>query len=170
MAAPRCVAVPGRDHYVLANAHVPTGCIQGGSAGITGNASLCVDVDNLAAVDIVVRRGRVAALHPAGTARQHSRARQVDLAGKMVLPTFADLHTHIGGPSLGVMLVGLERVGLPEPPVHGAWCCRCAWCCCPGCIASYCKIEFPHLLATHAPPALQTRATPRSAAATLTAA
>ena len=98
MAAPRCVAVPSRDHYVLANAHVPTGCIEGGASSIAGGgASLCVDVDNLAAVDIVVRGGQVAALYPAGSARQHTRARQVDLAGKMVLPTFADLHTHIGG-------------------------------------------------------------------------
>ena len=53
MAAPRCVAVPSRDHYVLANAHVPTGCIEGGASSIAGGgASLCVDVDNLAAVDM----------------------------------------------------------------------------------------------------------------------
>lgn len=37
------------------------------------------------------------ALYPAGQAAAHSRAGQVDLRGKMVLPTFADLHTHIGG-------------------------------------------------------------------------
>jgi cytosine/adenosine deaminase-related metal-dependent hydrolase len=54
-------------------------------------------VDSLAEVDIEVRGGQVAALYPAGQAAQRSGARQVDLHGKMVLPTFADLHTHIGG-------------------------------------------------------------------------
>lgn len=43
-----------------------------------------------------VRDGKVAALHPAGSAAQQTSATQVDLRGKMVLPTFADLHTHIG--------------------------------------------------------------------------
>lgn len=45
-----------------------------------------------------VRDGKVAALYPAGHSARHSRAWApvVDLRGKMVLPTFADLHTHIG--------------------------------------------------------------------------
>lgn len=47
-------------------------------------------------------RGRIVALHPAGHAaaapgrRGHSQGPAVDLKGKMVLPCFADLHTHIG--------------------------------------------------------------------------
>ena len=165
MAAPRCVAVPSRDHYVLANAHVPTGCIEGGASSIAGGgASLCVDVDNLAAVDIVVRGGQVAALYPAGSARQHTRARQVDLAGKMVLPTFADLHTHIGGPGRHACGAG---GGLPERVSL----CRHARCC---------PLDAPHIcrkkpqcgLESHTHPhlCLQTRGTPRSAAATPTAA
>ena len=48
-------------------------------------------------MQLQVRDGVVAALYPAGHAAEHTRAWQVDLRGKMVLPTFADLHTHIGG-------------------------------------------------------------------------
>lgn len=50
-----CAAVPsGGGHYTLANAHVPTGCIQG---ALPEGVSVCVD--NLAQLDIEVgsRRG-----------------------------------------------------------------------------------------------------------------
>jgi cytosine/adenosine deaminase-related metal-dependent hydrolase len=88
---PRCVEVPASSHYVLANARVPAGCVEG---GLPAGTHVCVD--HLAELDIEVRDGRVAALHPAGEAAAHTRARALDLRGKMVLPTFADLHTHIG--------------------------------------------------------------------------
>jgi cytosine deaminase len=87
---PRCVEVPASSHYVLANARVPAGCVEG---GLPAGTHVCVD--HLAELDIEVRDGRVAALHPAGEAAAHTRARALDLRGKMVLPTFADLHTHI---------------------------------------------------------------------------
>ncbi|EFN58847.1 hypothetical protein CHLNCDRAFT_34176 [Chlorella variabilis] len=88
---PRCVELPhGGGHYVLANARVPQGCVEG---GVPASTHVCVD--NLAELDIEVKGGQVAALYPAGGAAQHTSARRVDLRGKMVLPTFADLHTHI---------------------------------------------------------------------------
>ncbi|KAI3436637.1 hypothetical protein D9Q98_006053 [Chlorella vulgaris] len=91
MAAPRCAELPaGGGHYVLANTRVPTGCIEG---AIPAGTSVCVD--NLAQLDIEVREGMVAALFPAGIAAAHTHARRLDMRGKMVLPTFADLHTHI---------------------------------------------------------------------------
>lgn len=53
-AAPqRCVAVPpAAGHYLLADAHVPTGCVHGALP-----PGLAVDVDNLARLDIEVRLG-----------------------------------------------------------------------------------------------------------------
>ena len=175
-AAPqRCVAVPpGGGHYLLVDAHVPTGCVQGALP-----PGLEIDVDNLARLDIEarffvffnlcgswfvaglaarrawasgrhrkeadstppcrpsrtawpqphtrascqpsccpaapycthhahsappglplltvqVRGGKVAALYPAGAGAAATSCPAVDLRGKMVLPTFADLHTHIG--------------------------------------------------------------------------
>jgi cytosine/adenosine deaminase-related metal-dependent hydrolase len=90
MGPPRCVELPTKGHYVLTNAHVPTGCIVG---ELPAGVSVCVD--NVAELDLEVRNGMVAALYPAGHAAEHTRAWQVDLRGKMVLPTFADLHTHI---------------------------------------------------------------------------
>lgn len=90
-----CVALPRGGAYVLLHARVPTGCIQG---AVPGQVPVCVD--NLAELDIEVAQGRVVALHPPGSGRAAARRRStqvVDLQGKMVLPTFADLHTHIGG-------------------------------------------------------------------------
>jgi len=94
-AAPRCVTLPrGGGRYLLSNAHIPTGCVQG---PLPGAVSMCVD--NLALCDMLVEGGKVAALYPAGQGAAHAgrRCHVVDLKGKMVLPTFADLHTHIGG-------------------------------------------------------------------------
>lgn len=95
-APPRCIALPSGGTFTVANARVPTGCIQG---PLPDSVPVCVD--NLAHLDIEVVRGRIVALHPAGHAaaapgrRGHSQGPAVDLKGKMVLPCFADLHTHI---------------------------------------------------------------------------
>lgn len=94
----RCVTLPTGGTYTLANAHVPTGCIPG---SFPRSVSECVD--NLAQVDIEVVGGRVAALRPAsaaaaaggGRVARRGSTQVIDLRGKMVLPTFADLHTHI---------------------------------------------------------------------------
>lgn len=44
---PRCVELPSRGHYVLTNAHVPTGCIAG---NLPAGVSVCVD--NVAELDL----------------------------------------------------------------------------------------------------------------------
>ena len=94
----RCAALPragtaAAAHYTLANARVPTGCIQGKIEG--EGLSLCID--SLALVDFEIKDGVVAALRAAGGGATTAGLHRVDLHGKMVLPTFADLHTHIGG-------------------------------------------------------------------------
>ncbi|KAL4442940.1 hypothetical protein ABPG77_008431 [Micractinium sp. CCAP 211/92] len=94
-APPRCAALPSGGTFTITNARVPTGCIQG---ELPGSVPVCVD--NLAHLDIEVVDARITALHPAGHAaaagrRGRSQGAAVDLKGKMVLPCFADLHTHI---------------------------------------------------------------------------
>jgi len=95
MVKERAVSLPRRRHYVLANARVPLGCLEGVDHG-----AFDACVDRLAAVDIEVKDGKITAIAPAGAL---SVARsllgspmRLDLHGKMVLPTFVDLHTHIG--------------------------------------------------------------------------
>eukprot|EP00887_Chlorella_sp_A99_P002739 scaffold6.g2739.t1 len=89
----RAVHVPPAKHLLLANACVPLACL---AAPVDGEAPLDVCIDELARVDIEIKGGKVAGVYPAGEGWQRCRgAEEVDLAGKMVLPTFADLHTHI---------------------------------------------------------------------------
>jgi imidazolonepropionase-like amidohydrolase len=45
--------------------------------------------------DILVRNNRIAALGPAGTVKPPSGTRVMDLAGKTILPGYADLHDHL---------------------------------------------------------------------------
>lgn len=78
--------------YALRSAHVPVCCLE----GLDPN-SLDVNVDGLALVDIVVRDGAIETIQRSGALNGASfRYPELDLKGKMVLPTFADLHTHIG--------------------------------------------------------------------------
>lgn len=51
MGPPRCVELPAKGHYVLTNAHVPTGCIAG---ELPAGASVCVD--NVAELDLEASR------------------------------------------------------------------------------------------------------------------
>jgi cytosine deaminase len=102
MAPGDAAAVPPSRRYVLRRARVPLACLEG-----VDLAALEPDVDRLALVDIEVRDGLIhsitpaaAAAPPAGGARA-ALARlagapaAADLRGRMVLPTFVDLHTHI---------------------------------------------------------------------------
>jgi hypothetical protein len=178
MAAPRCAELPaGGGHYVLANTRVPTGCIEG---AIPAGTSVCVD--NLAQLDIEVREGKVAALFPAGIAAAHTHARRLDMRGKMVLPTFADLHTHIGAREA-------ESCHECGRCLAGAVCSLCAACLCSLLVLMPCstikhtacsdiavsssgsRLPSSHLrvLASPASP-MQTRATQQSAAETRTVA
>ena len=52
MGPPRCVELPAKGHYVLANVHVPTGCIVG---KLPADASVCVD--NVAELDLEASTG-----------------------------------------------------------------------------------------------------------------
>lgn len=90
----RVIAPPKRKHYVLHNARVPVACLQG------VEEKLLSDADNLAIVDIEVKDGKVMEVvqstgHP-GSKGFLGGPQIIDLQGKMVLPTFIDLHTHIG--------------------------------------------------------------------------
>ena len=76
----------------IENAHVPVCCLPSGL--LVGNHT----VDSLALVDIDIAEGLVTAICSArGTPiYPHQDGGVVDLRHGMVLPTFVDLHTHIG--------------------------------------------------------------------------
>jgi hypothetical protein len=152
MSQHRAVSLPRSRHYVLTNARVPLGCLEGVDEG-----ELEACIDRLAMVDIEVRDGKVASIRAAGQAPLRSALlggpRRVDLRGKMVLPTFADLHTHIGEGRAGWQrLFRLEY--------------KSCWAREPRSAA--CTLAAAH--SRPARPVTQTRATPPSAAATPTAA
>lgn len=86
--------------YTLANVRVPIGIIE----GVDDIEDFPHDIDRLACVDIEVRSGKIASIRP--SSRQAQRpcptslyswffSPTINLRGKMILPTFADLHTHI---------------------------------------------------------------------------
>lgn len=88
----RLVTFPRHDGaFALRSAHVPACCLEG-----VDPASLAINVDGLALVNIVVRDGRIDSIEPAGALSTGSGYPELDVKGKMVLPTFADLHTHVG--------------------------------------------------------------------------
>lgn len=93
--------VPHKGPYVLTNARVPLGCLEGVAEG---DFEVCID--RLAKVDLEIVDDRIANILPAGQGLQGGRAawlggvQRIDLHAKMVLPTFADLHTHIGERSI----------------------------------------------------------------------
>lgn len=80
---------------LLTNAWVPLCCLQPADR----DQGLEVCIDELARVDLEIRDGKVAGVYPAGAGAGQRGCRWsaslMDLRGKMVLPTFADLHTHI---------------------------------------------------------------------------
>lgn len=85
-----CADVPHASYLRLANASVPVCCLA-------GTTEYSQTIDALALVDIDVVDGLVSRIDAAG--RHHvlnSEWKSVDLRQGMVLPTFVDLHTHIG--------------------------------------------------------------------------
>ncbi len=81
----------------------------------------------LAEQDVVVRRGRIAAISPAGTRPAPRRARVVDGRGRFLIPGLADVHVHLrhgpdaadNPPMLELFAVNgvttvLNLMGLPE--------------------------------------------------------
>ncbi|MDB5775465.1 MAG: cytosine deaminase-like metal-dependent hydrolase [Herbaspirillum sp.] len=79
------VTIPDHASVRLRRAHVPASLLQ-------TDAALPIDAEGLAAVDLEIVNGRIAAIAPAGA---FEAASAVDLAGGQVWPTFADLHTHL---------------------------------------------------------------------------
>lgn len=105
------VKVPSSNNYALLNACVPVGVLEGEEYDWDRG------LDCLTLVDIEVKDGKLAALKPAGQALRRKRLRQLDLNGKMVLPTFADLHTHIGERCICLFACLLQLLGAcPLPP------------------------------------------------------
>ena len=100
MGIEKAVALPKhRNTFTLKDARVPLGCMEGVAAEQYG-----VCIDHLALVDIEVRDGIITSILPAGGAVGGGGASitslffgpaSIHLHGKMVLPTFVDLHTHI---------------------------------------------------------------------------
>jgi len=98
----RVVEIPSGGTYTLANARVPAGCLIT-SHDESAPYEMCID--RLVSVDIEVQGGTVVGVKPATSACSKSknllphlmsqRPTIVDLKGKMVFPTFVDLHTHI---------------------------------------------------------------------------
>ena len=84
MPAP-AVSLPAADRYVLTNATLPAIAVDG-FAGPNGREGL-IDAD------IVIARGTIEAVLPAGTAPKDLPV--ADLDGGMAWPCFADMHTHL---------------------------------------------------------------------------
>jgi hypothetical protein len=78
---------PTTSHFVLANASVPAGMVQ----GLPPDARL--DEEGSARIDLVIDEGRIAAIYSAHTAPQG--VPQLDLDGRQVWPCFVDMHTHL---------------------------------------------------------------------------
>ena len=108
MAKP-CISLPGSAAYVLRGVSVPASVLEGVDLHILEKS-----VDDLCLIDIEVQEGSIASISAAlceGQSAKGSRAVEtVKHRGGMALPTFADLHTHIGKPQWsGVVLLG--RIG-----------------------------------------------------------
>jgi cytosine deaminase len=78
------LTLPDTESYVLADATVPIAATEGLVAAAT---------EGLVRADIVIRAGNIADIAAAGTIT--TGLPSVDLAGRMVWPCFADMHTHI---------------------------------------------------------------------------
>ena len=96
MGLERAVSLPRkRTSYTLRNARVPLGCLEGVDVHQFHGC-----VDRLALVDIEVRDGKITSILQVNkrdvyAGRSFFGPPTIDLRGKMILPTFADLHTHI---------------------------------------------------------------------------
>jgi len=100
------------NEYILHNVSIPISCWESGGrdekrlARGTRPSDTPVCVDHLATVDIEVCSGCIVGIYGTGphlksyVERMPESVRRgkdiVDLRGKLVLPTFTDLHTHIG--------------------------------------------------------------------------
>ena len=86
------VDIEAHTHLRILNASVPVCCIPKDSSLPSPT------IDSLALVDINIVEGKVVGIHAARGSAAYANydVGIVDLRHGMVLPTFVDLHTHIG--------------------------------------------------------------------------
>ena len=48
--------------------------------------------------DVIIEKGQIAAITPAGKGKAGDRPRSIDAAGRLLLPGFVDLHAHLRTP------------------------------------------------------------------------
>ena len=77
--------IPNAGWYVLANARI--------HRALTPSLAAAFDVDGFALADIAIADGRITGIAPRGDKPEPPRS--IDLAGRIVLPTFVDCHTHL---------------------------------------------------------------------------
>jgi cytosine deaminase len=80
-------AIARAPRYALVGAKIPGSLIAVEAAA--------VDRDGLAQVDLLIDRGRIAAIAPAGAGLVGEDAPRLDLGGAIALPLFVDAHTHL---------------------------------------------------------------------------
>ncbi len=80
------IDLPSVSRFVLANTRVPAEALVAAPAAP-------LDHEGCQVVDILVDKGKVACLSPAGSAS--GMAQSVDMAGRLVLPTFVEIHAHL---------------------------------------------------------------------------
>lgn len=90
------IALPDASQYTLLGARIPLACCKG--LGGTPIHTFRSCEDGLLDADIEVRNGLIFSISPASDVRVSGSENDsvLDLRGSIVLPTFADLHTHIG--------------------------------------------------------------------------
>jgi cytosine deaminase len=81
------MTLPAKDRYRIINARVP--------ADLAPELAKFAGADRLAACEIQVESGRVAALNPPGASTPAENEPSVDLRDGIALPRFVDIHTHI---------------------------------------------------------------------------
>jgi cytosine deaminase len=80
-------AVPDAPAYRLTNARAPFALLT--ASGLAG------DREGFSHIDLTVAEGRIASVVPSGTATLDTNLPALDLAGGILFPRFADIHTHL---------------------------------------------------------------------------
>ena len=95
---PGFLDVEHRRNFRIQNAYVPVCCLPQDTPIVN------TTIDSLALVDIDIADGFVTGISVAGGKSNYSNAHGgiVNVRHSMVLPTFVDLHTHIGEAHIGI--------------------------------------------------------------------
>jgi cytosine deaminase len=81
---------PGAPSYRIVNARVPACLLD--DAAVAGPA---VDPEGVLSAELLIDRGKLARIAPAGAAGDVADVPTVDLGGRQVWPTLIDIHTHL---------------------------------------------------------------------------